>query len=348
MWVTTRVEFSHVSINQPNLANYARIASREYRYPPQNDQLCTPGNGRHQKQSDWGSSNSSKKHEERVIVETFDTYLSYQDIITIAQELGRTVPHQWSQHESTGAISREMGYLKVEGVIKPLDKKHRKYPRKQTNHHHHWCSGWKFGGLNNISRGDHPIISYQAEWYYHPHLLLSWKRTRNFWDDESSQSIWIKIITIKDSEVHSGWSRWYRVSSASSNGTPREKIHRPCTWETSLNDSHSSVKRWRWDGTKNVLIIEDGLLIEIDENSNFSLQENPTQRALVVDGMIISSLETRAIKDRIQLSEEGVLVVNIKDATVGRGLFFPDEIAFTSHGAITGLCQKRLPQKTWR
>jgi mRNA degradation ribonuclease J1/J2 len=64
--------------------------------------------------------------------------------------------------------------------------------------------------------------------------------------------------------------------------------------------------------------------------------------ALGVDGMSIGSLETRAIKERIQLGEEGVLVVNTKDATVeSRGLFFPDEIT-ASHAAINDYLKKAL------
>jgi ribonuclease J len=61
-----------------------------------------------------------------------------------------------------------------------------------------------------------------------------------------------------------------------------------------------------WD-PKNVLIIEDGSLVEIDEKHElvFSRKKIPLE-ALGVDGMSIGSLETRAIKERIQLGEEGV------------------------------------------
>ncbi len=61
--------------------------------------------------------------------------------------------------------------------------------------------------------------------------------------------------------------------------------------------------------------------------------------------MSIGSLETRAIKERIQLGEEGVLIVNTKDATVeSRGLFFPDEIT-ASHSAIADYAKKAVSAK---
>jgi len=56
--------------------------------------------------------------------------------------------------------------------------------------------------------------------------------------------------------------------------------------------------------------------------------------------MSIGSLSSRAIQDRIQIGEEGVLIVNSKDGVVeSRGLFFPDEIA-ASHAAISAEVKK--------
>ncbi len=56
--------------------------------------------------------------------------------------------------------------------------------------------------------------------------------------------------------------------------------------------------------------------------------------------MSIGSLSSRAIQDRIQIGEEGVLIVNSKDSIVeSRGLFFPDEIT-ASHKAISDEVKK--------
>jgi mRNA degradation ribonuclease J1/J2 len=100
-----------------------------------------------------------------------------------------------------------------------------------------------------------------------------------------------------------------------------------------------------WD-PKNVLMLEDGSVVELNEKHDliFSQKKIPLE-ALGVDGMSIGSLETRAVKERIQLGEEGVLVVNTKDATVeSRGLFFPDEIS-ASHAAIVDYVKKALSAK---
>jgi ribonuclease J len=100
-----------------------------------------------------------------------------------------------------------------------------------------------------------------------------------------------------------------------------------------------------WD-PKNVLMLEDGSVVELDERHEliFSQKKIPLE-ALGVDGMSIGSLETRAVKERIQLGEEGVLVINTRDSSVeSRGLFFPDEIA-ASHAAISDYLKKALSLK---
>lgn len=66
---------------------------------------------------------------------------------------------------------------------------------------------------------------------------------------------------------------------------------------------------------------------------------------LWVDGMSIWALESRTIKDRIQIGEEGVLIVNTRDGNIeSRGLFFPDEIT-ASHTAISQYVKKHLTEK---
>jgi ribonuclease J len=100
-----------------------------------------------------------------------------------------------------------------------------------------------------------------------------------------------------------------------------------------------------WD-PKNVLMLEDGSIVELDERHEliFSRKKIPLEH-LGVDGMSIGSLGTKTIKDRIQLGEEGVLVVNTKDAAIeSRGLFFPDEIT-ASHAAIADYVKKAISGK---
>lgn len=100
-----------------------------------------------------------------------------------------------------------------------------------------------------------------------------------------------------------------------------------------------------WD-SKNVLMLEDGSIVEFDHRHEvvFGRKKIPME-ALGVDGMTIGSLESRTIQDRIKIGEEGVLIINTKDATVdSRGLFFPDEIQ-ASHKAISDEVKKFTSSK---
>lgn len=203
------------------------------------------------------------------------------------------------------------------------------------------AQGEEFGGLNNISRGDHVTISIKPR----DTIILSssiipgnelaiidmMNRLNRFG---------AKIITIKENEVHSGGHGGIAEQRVIIN-LVRPKyiipVHGDITQRLTLK--REAVKMG-WD-PKNVLMLEDGSIVELDERHElvFSRKKIPLE-ALGVDGMSIGSLETRAVKERIQLGEEGVLIVNTKDATVeSRGLFFPDEIA-ASHAAISDYVKK--------
>ena len=154
-----------------------------------------------------------------------------------------------------------------------------------------------------------------------------------------------KIITIKELEVHSGGHGGMVEQRVMLNLVQPKYIipvHGDLTMRLTLK--REAVKMG-WDA-KNVLMLEDGSVVELNEKHDliFSQKKIPLE-ALGVDGMSIGSLETRAVKERIQLGEEGVLVISTKDVTVeSRGLFFPDEIT-ASHAAITDYIKKALSLK---
>jgi ribonuclease J len=151
-----------------------------------------------------------------------------------------------------------------------------------------------------------------------------------------------KIITIKELEVHSGGHGGMVEQRVMLNLVQPKYIipvHGDLTMRLTLK--REAIKMG-WD-PKNVLMLEDGSIVELDEKHNliFSQKKIPLE-ALGVDGMSIGSLETRAVKERIQLGEEGVLVLNTRDGSVeSRGLFFPDEIA-ASHAAISEYVKKAI------
>jgi len=338
-------------IDKPvDLPNYARIASRGI------DILLheTTNSAR----QEWTTSETKVTSElkmlimeakERVIIGNFSTLISrIQDVITIAEQLGRFVLINGRSMVDTVAIAREMGILKgKEGIIRSLDAKTMEsIPENKQIIVTTGAQGEEFGGLNNISRGDHQTISIKPS----DTIILS---SSIIPGNELAISEMMnrlnrfgaKIITIKEFEVHSGGHSSIAEQRVLIN-LVRPKyiipVHGDITQRLTLK---REVVKMGWD-PKNVLMLEDGSIVEIDERHElvFSRKKLPLE-ALGVDGMSIGSLETRTIKDRIQLGEEGVLVISTKDASVeSRGLFFPDEIA-ASHAAITDYVKKALSAK---
>lgn len=338
-------------IDKPvDLANYSRIASRGI------DILLQETTNSYKQ--DWTTSETKVTGElkqliqdapERVIIGNFSTLISrIQDVVTIAEQLGRHVLVNGRSMVDCVAIAREMGILKCkEGTLKPLDSKTMEsIPENKQIIITTGAQGEEFGGLNNISRGDHQTISIKPR----DTIILSssiipgnelaiidmMNRLNRFG---------AKIITIKENEVHSGGHGGIAEQRVIMN-LVRPKyiipVHGDITQRLTLK--REAVKMG-WD-PKNVLMLEDGSIVELDGHHElvFSRKKIPLE-ALGVDGMSIGSLETKTVKDRIQLGEEGVLVVNVKEAIVeSRGLFFPDEIS-ASHGAIADYVKKAVANK---
>lgn len=338
-------------IDKPvDLANYGRIAARGI------DILLQETTNSYKQ--DWTTSETKVTGElkqliqdapERVIIGNFSTLISrIQDVVTIAEQLGRHVLVNGRSMVDCVAIAREMGILKCkEGTLKPLDSKTMEsIPENKQIIITTGAQGEEFGGLNNISRGDHQTISIKPR----DTIILSssiipgnelaiidmMNRLNRFG---------AKIITIKENEVHSGGHGGIAEQRVIMN-LVRPKyiipVHGDITQRLTLK--REAVKMG-WD-PKNVLMLEDGSIVELDGHHElvFSRKKIPLE-ALGVDGMSIGSLETKTVKDRIQLGEEGVLVVNVKESLVeSRGLFFPDEIA-ASHAAIADYVKKAVTNK---
>lgn len=345
-----KVEFFPRIDKPASLSNYARIASRGIDILLQE----TTNTSR----QEWTTSETKVTSElkqlvqdapERVIIGNFSTLISrIQDVITIAEQLGRHVLVNGRSMVDCVAIAREMGILKCkEGTVKALDSKTMEsIPENKQIIVTTGAQGEEFGGLNNISRGDHQTISIKPR----DTIILS---SSIIPGNELAISDMMnrlnrfgaKIITIKELEVHSGGhsgAAEQRVIMNLVNPKYIIPVHGDITQRLTLK--REAVKMG-WD-PKNVLMLEDGSIVELDEKHElvFSRKKLPLE-ALGVDGMSIGSLECRAVKERIQLGEEGVLVVNTKDSTVeSRGLFFPDEIA-ASHAAITDYVRKAVSSK---
>jgi ribonuclease J len=335
-----KIEFFPRLDKPADLQNYARIASRGI------DVLLQETTNSYKQE--WTASETKVSGElrsliqdapERVIVGNFSTLISrIQDIVSIAESLGKFVLINGRSMVDTVAIARELGYLKCkEGVMRPLDEKTMEsIPENKQIIITTGAQGEEFGGLNNISKGDHRSISIKPR----DTIILSssvipgnelaiismMNRLNRFG---------AKIITIKENEVHSGGHGGILEQRVLINLVKPKVIipvHGDITQRLTLK--REAVKMG-WD-PKNVLMLEDGSIVEFDSRHELIFGRKKIQmEALGVDGMSIGSLASRTIQDRIRIGEEGVLIVNTKDAVVeSRGIFFPDEIQ-ASHKAIS-------------
>lgn len=204
-----KIEFFPRLDKPADLSNYARIAARGI------DVLLQETTNSYKQE--WTASETKVSGElraliqdapERVIVGNFSTLISrIQDIISIAESLGKYVLINGRSMVDTVAIARELGYLKCkEGVMKPLDEKTMEsIPENKQIIITTGAQGEEFGGLNNISKGDHRVLSIKPR----DTIILS---SSVIPGNELAiidminrlNRFGAKVVTIKENEVHSG------------------------------------------------------------------------------------------------------------------------------------------------
>lgn len=340
-----KIEFFPRLDKPADLQNYSRIAARGI------DVLLQETTNSYKQE--WTASETRVSGElkaliqdapERVIIGNFSTLISrIQDVVSIAESLGKYVLINGRSMVDSVTIARELGYLKCkEGVMKPLDEKTiESIPENKQIIITTGAQGEEFGGLNNISKGDHRVISIKPR----DTIILS---SSVIPGNELAiidminrlNRFGAKVVTIKENEVHSGGHGGILEQRVLINLVKPKYIipvHGDITQRLTLK---REVMKMGWD-PKHVLMLEDGSLVEFDSRHEviFGRKRLPLE-ALGVDGMSIGALDSRAIHDRIRIGEEGVLIINSKEAVVdSRGLFFADEIQ-ASHKAIADEVKK--------
>lgn len=141
-----------------------------------------------------------------------------------------------------------------------------------------------------------------------------------------------KIITIKEQEVHSGGH----------GGIIEQKVIMSLVKPKCIIPVHGDLTKrltlkkeaigMGFD-PKQLLILEDGAIIDINTKRQvINTRKKLRLEALVVDGQGIGLMGSNAIKDRMRMGEEGMLIVTFptsgstKYNIESRGLFFADEV----------------------
>mgnify|MGYP005671501821 FL=1 len=203
---------------------------------------------------------------DRTIIGNFSTLISrIQDVIRIAEDLGKYIFISGRSMVDHVAIAREMGYIKCKSdTIKTLDSKTLSgVPEQRQIIITTGAQGEEYGGLGLMSRGDHRVVSIKPR----DTIILSSSvipgnevSIRNLVNDLNRFGP--KIITIKEKEVHSGGHGGIAEQKVIMNLVkPRFII--PCHGDlTARLTLKKAAVRMGYD-PKEVLIMEDGALIEM-------------------------------------------------------------------------------------
>ena len=354
-----KVDFTPVLDKPTDLANFARIASRKI------DVLLQETTNSVKKT--WTTTETVITEEiddvirdakDRVIIGNFSSLISrIQEIVKIAEKYGKFVFINGRSMVNHVAIAREMGYIKCKtNTVKNLDPKTIKsVPSSKQIIITTGAQGEEYGGLALMGRGDHRVLNVSPrDTIVFSSSVIPGNEVPIIELKNQLIRYGAKVVTIHDKEVHAGGHGGILEQKVVVNVIhPRYilPVHGDISMRFTLKRELIAMG---WEST-DVPMLEDGAWIEFDSRHDL---QNPRKKlemdTLVVDGQGIGVQDSKVIKDRIQMRDAGVLVVNlirnkagdIQQTTVdSRGLFYTDEIR-DMHAKIQGKAQDSYTSAT--
>ena len=247
----------------------------------------------------------------RIIIATFASNIHrVQQIIDVAQKLGRKVALSGRSLEKVVAVSRELGYLKVpDGVMIELDQISRYMPHElvliTTG-----SQGEPMSALTRMAFSDHRKVNVNASDY----VIIS---ATPIPGNEKMvgrvinhlMSLGAEVVYEKMYDVHvSGHACQEELKLMLSLVKPQFFI--PVHGEQKHLQKHAGLARTVGIDPKNILIVDNGVQVELTQDSLKAVGTVPAGQ-VYVDGIGVGDVGNVVIRDRKHLAEDGIIIVVI-------------------------------------
>lgn len=269
-----------------------------------------------------------KAGDRRIIVATFASNIHrVQQIINVAQALGRKVALSGRSLENVVAISRELGYLKVpDGIIIDLDLIN-KYSPSELVLITTGSQGEPMSALTRMAFSDHRKVAITPNDY----VIIS---ATPIPGNEKTVSrvvnglmkLGAEVVYEKMYDVHvSGHA--CREELKLMLGIVKPKFYIPVHGEQKHLQKHALLAQAMDIPTNNVAIVENGTYLELTQTK---IKKLPPVHAgqVFVDGLGVGDVGNVVIRDRKHLAEDGIIIIVAAiDSVSGELVSGPDVVS---------------------
>ena len=270
----------------------------------------------------------AKAGNRRLIVASFASNVHrVQQIIDVAQSLGRKVALSGRSLENVVAIGTELGYLHVpDGLLVSIDMVNR-YPADQMVIITTGSQGEPMSALSRMASGDHRKVSVTANDF----IIIS---ANPIPGNEKSVTKIVNGLLLLGAEVI--YESMYDVHVSGHACQEEQKLMLTLTKPKYFLPVHGEYKQLKKHAltaaslgipTSNILIAENGSNVILSQDE-MKLGEPVTAGAVMVDGLGVGDVGNVVLRDRKHLSEDGlVIIVATVDSKTGKVLAGPDLVS---------------------
>ena len=265
----------------------------------------------------------------RIIVATFSTLISrIQQIITISEKYGRKVAIDGYSMRTNIEIANNLGYLKIRRgtLIRPEQMKN--YPDNEVSL---MCTGAQGEGravLMRIVNKEHKCVQIRKAdtVIFSSSVVPGNERTvQNLKDQLYRQGA--DVVHYKMMDVHVGGHGQIEDLKMMIN-LVKPKFFMPIHGNYYMLRLHANIAESVGIPSANTIVAGNGNAVELTKDSAIITKEKIPSNYVMVDGLGVGDVGNVVLRDRQQMSEDGMFtIVIIADSKTGKIVGFPDIIS---------------------
>lgn len=266
----------------------------------------------------------------RIIIGTFASMIArVQQIIQACERQGRKVAIEGFSMRSNVMIAQQLGYMNIQKGTLIDTKDINKYPRHKVALICTGAQGESRAALMRIANREHPIVSIE------PGDTIVFSSSVIPGNERSVQRVkdtlyreGANVIHYKMMDVHAG-GHAQQEDLVEMHQMVKPKYLVPIEGHYSFLCDHAKTAVAAGFPEKNIFIADNGQIMEFDQHGNGMLTNKKVVTDYVfVDGLGVGNTNQIVLRDRTQLSNEGVvIVVAVIDARTGEPQASPDIIS---------------------
>ena len=265
----------------------------------------------------------------RIIAATFASLINrIQQIIAISEKYGRKVCLEGYSMKTNVEIAKNLGYIKAKRETFINSKGIENYSPSQITILGTGAQGEAEAVLMRIATKEHPFIKIKKgdTVIFSSSVIPGNERTVQIMKDEILRQ-GAKVFHYKMMDIHAGGhAKSEELKEMIKIMKP--KFFLPIHGQYSMLVSHAGIAKEMGMKEKNVVVAENGQIINLNQNRIFIEKEKAPSNYVMIDGLGIGDVGQVVLRDRQMLAEDGMFViVVIVERQTGKVRGSPDIIS---------------------